>query len=144
MKDQKYTKHIISCTIGAVLIIAGILLAVFYTVPQEVMQTLPYTLGGIGLLQFVVALNAVNLIRITKKDQSLAKQINDFNDERAASIENKARAATNDFTTFLFLALIIFLSVMQVHLAVLLVFVGAFFIRLFVLIYLVRKYNKEM
>ena len=144
MKEQKFTTHIISCIIGTVLVFSGILLAVFYTVPQGIMQTLPFALGGIGLLSLVSGFVGVINVRNMKKDTNLAKQLNDFLDERAISIENKAKAKTHDFTNFVFLALIIFLSVMQVHLAVILVFVGVLFIRIFVVFYLLSKYNKDM
>ena len=144
MNTQKSTKHIIFSVIGIVMIISGILLAVFYTIPQGLMQTLPFVLGSIGFLTFVSGLANSFTARNAKKDKSFAKQLNDLNDERAVSIEDKAKARTHDFTSFLFLAFLVFLSVMQVHLAVLLVFASAFFMRIFVMFYLLHKYNKEM
>jgi len=140
---QNITKHIIFCLSGVVLIIAGALFAILYTVPLGVMQTLPFVLGGIGLYFFVAGLNGAILTRNLKKDDSFAKQFNDFDDERSAFIDGKVKAKVHDFTNMLFLALIVFLSVMQVHVSVILVFVGAYFLRIAVLFYLVSKYNKE-
>ena len=144
MNKQKSTRHIIFSVIGIVMIISGALLAVFYTIPQGLMQTLPFVLGSIGIVAFVGGLANLFTAHNVKKDKNFAKQLNDLNDERAVSVEVKARAGTHVFTTFLFLALLIFLSVMQVHLAVIFVFVGAFFLRIFVMFYLFHKYNKEM
>ena len=144
MNKQKLTRHIIFCVVGIVMIISGILLAVFYTIPQGVMQTLPFVLGSIGIVAFFGGLANSFTARNARKDKNFAKQINDLNDERAVSVEDKVKAKTHDFTTFLFLALLVFLSVMQVQLAVILVFAGAFFLRIFVMFYLLRKYNKEM
>jgi len=141
---QNTTKHIIFCLSGVVLIIAGVLFAILYTVPHGVMQTLPFVLGSIGLYFFVAGLNGALLTRTLKKDDNFAKQFNDFDDERSAFIEGKVKAKVHDFTNMLFLALIVFISVMQVHFAVFLVFVSAYFLRIVVLFYLVRKYNKEM
>ena len=137
-------KNIIFSVSGAVLIVAGLVLAIYYTVPQGVMPALPYVLGGYGIFALFAGINGMLVERMKKKDSNLAKEINDYNDERSASIELKTKAAINDFTTVLFLAFIVFLAVMQVHLAVLLAFVGAFFVRMFVSFYLVHKYNKEM
>jgi len=142
--EQKYIKHITVGIVGAVLIIAGILFAVFYTVPQNNMQALPFVLGGIGLIYFVGGFCNMITVHSMKKDENLAKQMNDFMDERADLVEYKAKAKTDDFTSWIFTALLIFLAVMQVHLAVLLVFVGVFFIRMFLILYLVRKYDKEI
>jgi len=144
MNTQKLTRHIISSVVGIVMIISGILLAVFYTIPQGVMQTLPFVLGSIGIVAFFGGLANSFTARNARKDKNFAKQLNDLNDERAVFVEAKARAGTHDFTTFLFLALLIFLSVVQVHLTVILVFAGAFLLRIIVMFYLFHKYNKEM
>ena len=43
MKNQSTTRNIVYCVIGAVLIAAAIPLALLYTVPQGVMQALPFS-----------------------------------------------------------------------------------------------------
>jgi len=145
MKSEKSTGYIIACVIGAALTMTGILLAVFYTVPQGVMQALPFVLMGIGLGAFGGGLGGALSIRILKKDTKMAKQYqNEVNDERNIAIENKAKAKTDTFTSMLLWALIIVLAAMQVQLSVILIFIGAAFLRIFVLFYLLRKYHKEM
>ena len=144
MKDQKSTKYIIGCVLGATLVITGILLAIFFAIPQGVMQALPFVLIGLGLGAFGGGLGGVLSVRMIKKDPKFAKQLNDFYDERAIMLETKAKAKTNDFTATMLCALIIFLAVMQVQLLVILVFIGAMLVRMFVLHYLMKKYLKEM
>jgi len=142
--EQKYTKHIIFSIVGVILIIAGILFAVFYSMPQSDMQTLPFVLGGYGILSLISGISGILTVSGMNKDDNFVKQIKDFQDERADLIGYKIKAMTNEFTNWLFLALIVFLSVMQVNLVVFLVFIGAYFIRIFVMFYLTRKYHKEM
>jgi len=145
MKDQKIFRYIISCVIGVVLITTGIILAVFYTGQQGNMQALPFVLAGVGFGIFGGGLSFVLSARIMKKDPKIAKQIQvEENDERNITIEHKARAKTDAFVSMLLWALIIFLAVMQVHLSVILVFLGAAFLRMFVLFYWINKYHKEM
>jgi len=139
LKTKTYSKNITLSIVGAIMVLASILLAIFYTVPQSVIQAVPFTLGGIGLISFIAGINGLNIARMTKNDDKFAKQVNDFNDERAAAIDVKSKASTNEFTNILFHALIVFLAVMQVQLAVLLVFVGSFFVRIFVSFYFVKK-----
>jgi len=143
MKNQK--SYIISCIIGAAMIITGALLAIFYTVPQGIMQTLPFVLVGIGFGSFGGGLGGAVSIHMMKNDSNMAKQIQiEENDERNINIEHKAKAKTDSFMSVLLLELTIFLAMMQVKPLVVLVFVGAIFLRIFVLFYFLNKYRKEM
>jgi len=144
MKNQKSTRHIIGGIAGAMLITAGILLAVLYTVPQGTMPALPIVLGGMGLVALVSGVGGMISARMMKNDPNFAKQMHDFYDERAVMIENKAKAKTDDFVTILHWALIIFLAVMQVQLLIVLVFVGAMVMRMLVLMYWIKTYSKNM
>jgi len=144
MKNNKLTTHLAKCIIGTVLIAAGIMLAVFYTVPHGNMQALPFVLGGMGLVAFVGGLSGALTARIMRKDPDLAKQLKDFYDERAIMLENKAKAKTSDFTTVLLWALLIFFAVMQVQALVIWVFLGAMLVRMFLELYLVNIYYKRM
>jgi len=143
MKTPK--SYIISCIIGTVMIVAGVLLTIFYTEPQGVMQALPFAIMGIGAGSFGGGIAGILSTRMMKKDPNMATQVRIYeNDERNIMIGNKAKAKTDTFTQFLLLALTLFLAVMQVQLLVILVFVGAIFLRVFVLCYLITKYHKEM
>ena len=145
MKFEKFSRYtVINCVSGTALTIAGILLAVFFTIPQGITPVLPFVLAGIGLLYFIGGLSGVITIRLMKKDADLLKQIKiTDNDERNIAIDNKAKANTHDFTSLLISALIIFLAAMQVQILVILVFVGATFLRTLVFFFLMRKYRKE-
>ena len=101
-------------------------------------------MGAVGLLQMVTGLNGAILRRMLDKDAKFAKDVSDFDDERNAAIDLKSKAKTNEFTNIILLSLLLFLAVMDVQLVVLLVFVGAIFLRVFVSLYYVRKHNKEM
>jgi len=144
MNFQKFTSHIIKCIVGAVLIATGILFSIFYTVPLGAMTALHIILCGLGLIALIGGLCGVISARMAKNDPKFANQINNFYDERAILIENKAKAATDSFTATLLLILIIFLAVMQVQPLIILVFVGGAVLRMLVLLYLLRKYLREM
>jgi len=109
------------------------------------MQALPFTLVGIGLGVFGGGLGGALSVRIMKKDPNMAKQIQiEENDERTITIDRKAKAGTYGFTSMLLAALIILLAVMQVQPLIIFVFIGAFFLRILMFIYLFNKYQKEM
>jgi len=144
MTDQKFTRHIISGIAGAVLITVGILLAIFYTAPQDVMPALPFVLGGMGIVSLVSGISGALSVRMMRKDPSFAKEISDFYDERAILIENKAKAKTDNFTAISLWIVIIFLAVMQVQISIILVFVGVMIMRMLVMLYLTKTYSKQM
>jgi hypothetical protein len=144
MSNPKATHNIIYCIVGIVLITAAIVLAISYTVPQGVMLALPFVMGGIGLIQLFAGVNGAVLRRALNKDAKFAKQVSDYDDERSSEINLKTKAKANELTTILLWALLLFLAVMDVQLVVLLVFLGAILLRIFVTFYYVRKYNKEM
>jgi len=141
---RKQSTNIVASVFGAILIAVGVLFAVFYTMPQEVMVAVPFVLGGIGFLSLFSGINGAIVNRMKKNDPKFEKDINDFNDERSEYLGLKAQAKSNEFSDKLYLALILFLAVMEVQLAVLLVFVTAFFLRMFVSLYYARKLNNEM
>jgi len=137
--------HAIKFIVGIVLITAGILLAIFYTVPQQAMQALPFTLIAIGFIGFVGGVCGFLTVHGTKKDPNMAKQIEIHeNDERNIMIENKANLATDAIISPLLFAFLIFLAVMDVQLLVIYVFAGIVLFRWFLAIYLLQRYNKKL
>ena len=144
MRNLKPTYSIIYSLVGAAMIALAIVLAIFYTVPQEVMPALPIVVGAIGLVQLFTGINSAVVIRMKGKNAKLEKELSDFEDERAAAIDLKSKAKTNNFTNFLLPALLLFLAAMDVQLIIILGFVGAMLLRIIVSIYYAHKYNKEM
>ncbi|MCL2574446.1 MAG: hypothetical protein FWE34_07845 [Defluviitaleaceae bacterium] len=145
MREGKIKNNIIICVIGVVLVIVGILIAIFYTIPEETMQALPFALGGIGLGVFGGGLGGWISNHLMNKDPKLADEMQLYDsDERNVSISLKAKAKTDTFTSMLLYALVIFLTVMQVQAAVVLVFLGAIALRIIVLFFFLNKYHKEM
>jgi len=137
--------HAIKFIVGVVLITAGILLAIFYTVPQEAMQALPFTLIAIGFIGFVGGVCGFLTVRGTKIDQNMAKQIKVHeNDERNIMIEKKATSTTDAIISPLLFAFLIFLAVMDVQLLVICVFAGIILLRWFLAVYLLQRYNKKL
>jgi len=137
--------HIIKCIIGSLMVITGILLAIFYTVPQEAMQALPFTLVGIGVIALIGGVSGIITVRMMKKDSGMAKEVKNFeNDERNIMIEKKAIATTDKFITYLLFAFLVFLTVMEVQLLIILVFAGIILLRMVVMIYLLSRYQKSM
>jgi len=137
--------HIIKCILGSLMVITGILLAIFYTVPQEVMEAFPPILIGSGIVFLIGGVSGIITARMMKKDSGMAKQVEIHeNDERNILIGHKARTKTDDFITPLYLAFLIFLAVMEVQLLVILVFASILLLRTVLLIYLMRRYQKKM
>jgi len=144
MRNLKPTYSIIYSLVGTAMIALAIVLAIFYTIPQEVMPALPVVMGAIGLLQVFTGINSAVIIRMKNKNAKLEKELSGFEDERADVIELKSKAKTNNFTNYLLLALLLFLAAMDVQLIIILGFVGAMLLRIIVLFYYMRKFNKEM
>jgi len=141
MNSQKFFWFCIYCLVGAAMIISGILLAVLNTT----FVALPFVLIGIGAGSFTGGLSSVVSTYMMKKDPNMAKQVDIIsNDERNITIENKARAKTDVFMSMLLYGLVIFLALMQVQPLVVLVFTAAIFVRMFVLLYFLSKYHREM
>jgi len=145
MKIENFGKlsiSIIKSIIGAALLTAGILCAIF--LGQGVMPALPFVLGSMGLFGLLDGLNHVFISCLMKKSPDMKKELHDFYDERAVAIENKAKAKVGDLTSMFLWASIIFLAIMQVQLLIIWVFVGAVIVRAAVMAFLVKRYDKEM
>ncbi|MCL2588259.1 MAG: hypothetical protein FWD84_02500 [Oscillospiraceae bacterium] len=71
MNQQTAARYIILCVVGVVMILSGILLAIFYTIPQGDMQTLSFVLGSIGFVVFFAGLTNAFTARNTKKTKIL-------------------------------------------------------------------------
>jgi len=145
MSSQRTTWYIVLIFFGLALCAAGVSILIFVAELHGLMQALPFAFIGIGLGVLAGGIGGVISARIIKKNPSVGKQIEiEANDERNIAITNKAKSKSFDYTSLLFLAFMIFLSVMQVSPVVILVFVGAFVSRVVVFICLSNKYRKEM
>jgi len=145
MNNKNPIIGILFTIIGFIVLALGVLLLITNTNPQGIIQALPFTLLGVGVGAFFGGLSGVLGNRILKNNPDLAKQKEiEVNDERNNAIANKAKARTFDLTWPIFVALIIFITLMQVEAIVILVFVGVFVLMVFLFLFFLIKYNKEM
>ena len=145
MNNKNTGGYIVLAIVGLLLVLSGVMLIILYSEPEGIMRALPFALIGIGLGAIGGSLGGILSIRAMKRNPKLAIQMEiEKSDERNVAISNKAKAKTFDFTWLLFAALIIFLAVMQIELFIVLVAIGAFVVKIFVFIFLLNKYHKEM
>jgi len=144
VKDKKFIGFVILAVIGLGLAAFGFVLAFTGGEPDNIMQALPFAYIGIGLGAFGGGFAAAISMHIMKKNPKIAKKLVEANDERSVAISNNVKSKLFDFEWIMFAALILFLSVMLADPVVVLVFIGAFFLRIIMFVYLLNKYHKEM
>lgn len=145
MIDKKIRGHYILAAVGVILFIAGIVLVILFSESRGIMKTLPSICLGIGAGFCGGGFSGVIRCRQMQKNPQLAKQAEiDTKDERNIAIANKAKAATYNFTLIIFAALILFLALVQAETYITLVFVGAYLLIIFLHIYFLTRYHKEM
>ena len=143
--NKKFTPYIAAIMLGSIVAAIGTALAITQTDPQGIMQGLPFALIGIGLGAFGGGMGGAISTRTLDKNRHLAKQkAIEINDERNIKIATISKAKTFEITTYLFGALIIFLALMQVALVVIIVFIAAFFLRMWIFLFYLNKFHKEM
>jgi len=144
MKGNKIIGFVILAVAGFGLGVLGFVLAFTVGEPEGIMQALPFAFIGIGLGAFGGGLGAVISIHIMKKNPEMAKQvIIEATDERNVAISNKAKAKLFDFEWYMFAVLILFLATMLTGPVVVLIFIGALFLRIILFVYLLNKYHKD-
>ena len=145
MKSKKSIGYHVLAAIGLALFILGIAMVFVFEDSQGIMQTLPYISIGIGSGCLGGGIGGALSYRKTMNNPALAKQSEiDTNDERNVAIAHKAKAAAFNFMFVINSALIMFLSLMQVGLLIVLVSVGAYLLIIAIFIYFVNKYHNEM
>lgn len=137
--------YIFLAVAGALLLAAGVGLMILFAEPQGMMKTLPFVCLGVGAGALSGGIGGAVGSRLMRKNPDMAKQKEiAVKDERNIAIANKAKAKAFHYTWMLFPCLLLFLAMMQVNLAVILVFVAAYLSVIILFIYLFNKYDKEM
>lgn len=145
MINKKNRGQYILTVVGFILFVAGIVLAMFFSKSEGIMRTFPFICLGIGAGFCGGGLGSVIRSRQMLKDPQLAKKIDiDAKDERNIAIANKAKAVAYNFTVLIFSALIMFLSLVQVETYIIFIFIGAYLVIIFLHIFFLIKYHKEM
>ncbi|MCL2217233.1 MAG: hypothetical protein FWB91_09485 [Defluviitaleaceae bacterium] len=100
---------------------------------------------GVGAGLLGVGLAGIINARILKKNPGLAKQKEiDVNDERNISLGNKAKAKAFSFTCYLYSALVLFFVAMDTGPLIFGSLIAANLASMFVFIFFLTKYHKEM
>lgn len=145
MTDKRNWANYIFAAIGFLLFSAGIVLVLLFSNAQGIMKVLPFLCIGIGAGLGGASVGSIIRYRQMQKDPQLAKRIEvDTKDERNIAIANRAKAVAYDCTLVLFALLVIFLSLAQVKTYVTLVVVGVYLLIVFLQIFFLVKYHKEM
>lgn len=145
MKNNSVGKYVMFSVLGFVMLIAGIMLAIFMPNAQGFMLTLPYILVGVGAGIFGGNLGTAIKNQHLKKDPKAYKQIEiNTKDERNIAINNRAKAKAYDIMLIAFSALILAFALMQVELYVVLALVGVYLFVVSSMVFYIYKYHKEM
>ena len=140
-KLAKYTTIIL----GLLLLTIGLYLIKTVGDPQGIMASLPYVCIGIGSGLFGHGMGNVISARAIQKDPDLQKKLDiEKNDERNLAIANKAKGKAFDMMTYVYGALMVSFTLMDVDMIALLLLVFAYlFVHGFGIYYRI-KFDKEM
>lgn len=140
-KLAKYT----TITLGLLLLAISLYLIKTAGDPQGIMASLPYVCIGIGSGLFGHGMGNVISARAIQKDPDLQKKLDiEKNDERNLAIANKAKGKAFDMMTYVYGALMVSFTLMDVDMIALLLLVFAYlFVHGFGIYYRI-KFDKEM
>lgn len=131
--------------VGFVLIVVGLCELKFSAVAEGAMAALPYVCIGVGCGAFGHGLGEIVSKRTLKHAPDLAKQIEiEKHDERNVEIANRAKGKAYDAMIYIFGALLVSLSLMDIPLYVVLMLVFAYLLVVGISIYYRCKYDREM
>ena len=133
---KKYM-HYVATVVGAVLLGIGFYMVKAIIDPQGIFTTLPYVCIGIGAGCFGGGIGEIIQKKAIGKDPKLAKKIEiDRMDERNVAIANQSKAKAYDMMVFIFGALLLTYTLMNVEMKVVLLLVFSYlFVRLVVCLF---------
>jgi hypothetical protein len=137
---------------GLSAILLGVVMLIFQSGIEGLWIVLPISIIGFGGILSVMGIVMIGVRLTVRKGSGFAKEIADNdknihileNDERIIAILHKATYNMRLYTGWLDSALLMFLIIMQVELAVTLVFLAVVLVRIIVFAVLRRKYDREM
>lgn len=143
MKKNNY--DYITVIVGLLLFGTGLYLVKLFPMPSGVMRSLPYVCIGIGSGIFGHGMGNVIGRKALKDNPQAMKQMKiDKNDERNIAIANRAKAKAYDMMVFVYGALMVSLSLMNVNLAAVLLLVCAYLFVVGYSVYYRFKFDREM
>jgi len=140
MKKNPFKWYMVGSVCGALMLIAGILLAILTDV-----GAVSYVLIGIGVGSFTGGFGGLISTRMMKKDAEFARKINiEMTDERNIMVELKAKAGAHDFISWVLWPVVILFAALQFELWAVLLIIGLQVARMIVLFYLMSKHRRTM
>jgi len=140
MKKNPFKWYMVGSVCGALMLIAGILLAIFTDV-----GAVSYVLIGMGVGSFTGGFGGLISTRMMKKDAEFARKINiEMTDERNIMVELKAKAGAHDFISWVLWPVVILFAALQFELWAVLLLIGLQVARMIVLFYLMSKHRRTM
>ena len=131
--------------IGFLLLGIGLFLLKTIENPDGIMQTLPYVCIGVGCGFFGQGMGNALSQKVMQKNPNMQKKMDiEKNDERNIAISNRAKGAAFDTFTFVFGALMLIFTLMNVDTAALLLFVFAYLFIQGCAVYYRCAYEKRM
>lgn len=145
MKQYKVGRYVFLSAIGFVIFGAGLALIKLLQEAEGILKTLPYLCVGVGTGIFGGNLGTAIKNKAALKNPQVAKQIEvEQKDERNQAISNKAKARAYDFMIYVYAAILLAFSLMQVDMYVILTLVAVYLSFIFSNVYYLFKYHKEM
>jgi hypothetical protein len=145
MKQYKINRYIFLSAIGFIIFGAGLMILMLLPDAEGVLKALPYVCVGVGAGIFGGNLGVAIKNKTMLKNPQAAKQIEiEQKDERNKIISIKAKARVYDLMIYVYAAILLAFTLMQVDMYVILTLVAVYLFFVFTYIYYSAKYHKEM
>lgn len=136
-------KEIAFVVVGLLLAITGLFM--LRCMPEALENPLPYVCLGVGAGAFGQGSGELLKRRALKGDPSLEKRLEiEARDERNVALGNRAKARAFDCMLYIFGALMLAFTLMEVDLTIILLLVGAYLLVVGISVYYYIRYDKEM
>lgn len=145
MKQYKIGRYVLLAAIGFIIFAFGLIMIKSFPESEGIFKTLPYICIGVGVGIFGSNLGTALKNKTVINNPAAARQIEiELNDERNQIISNKAKARAYDLMLYAYAAILLAFALMQVDIYVILTLTAAYLLYIFVNVYFLAKYHKEM
>ena len=145
MKQYKVGLYVFLSVIGLVVFGVGLVLIKLLLAEVGILNTFLYFCVCVGAGIFGGNLGTAIRNKTALKNPQAAKQIEiEQKDERNQAINNKAKARAYDLMIYVYAAILLAFTLMQVDIYVILTLVAVYLFFVFTNIYYITKYHKEM
>ncbi|NLV48079.1 MAG: hypothetical protein GXY22_05435 [Clostridiaceae bacterium] len=145
MKQYKVFRYMIFAALGLLVFITGLLIIKGFENADGIWQILPYICIGLGSGIFGGNIGTALKNNAMRRNPQAARQIEiEQKDERNQAIRNRSKARVYDLMVFVYAAVILAFSLIQVDLFVILTLVAIYLFFMIADVYYLNKYSKEM